>query len=263
MLNLCYNIKIIAHINQMERVYMNIQELFSRIKQLSFNPKDKIYSRSFLIDRSKEDCFEMAGQEIKTQKINSVNCQYVIVPKDTISACGITAKGLLSAIHGQQYDGSTGVSLDTLNEEIATNAKSLQSATSDNVYTYDISFEGYVTNTTGNNFEGHSVAHNFVVLQYKNSYDEVRYRLYQSYVKQHSLYEFIEEAESKNNNNDFSQEEFNDFIKQVNAFSKASVWTKEIETFHQRYFNVKTEYTDWKIARGVNVDISEAALCPS
>ncbi len=231
---------------------MPIQELFSRIKQLALQPKDEIYPRYFLTVQSQKNLEEK--QDALPQNASDYP-QYLIAHEASIHACGVTTKGLLAAIHGLQYQHSTRISLKELNDQIHKHALALQESATAEIYTYNISLEGCIWNGDEDNFRSHSLAHNFIVIQYIDLDNKPRYRFYQSYIQQHSLKEFIERSQS-DKNYDLSQSEFEVFLLNLRFISNAKTWHEEMGIFYRHHFKVESNYIGWKICKQINIDFS-------
>lgn len=223
-----------------------IEEFFNALKKRSLNSVDEIFMPSFEVSLD-ESCLDEDSVEIK---LADVKPQYLIVSQSIVDSCGVTTKGLLSAIHGKDFNTKNAIALQKFNDVCKTNAQELLSNSETYLFTYDLTLEGHVRLENG----GHRVNHNFLIIQYKALDGDIRYRFLQSYVSQYSLKEFIEQSEQDKNSHDLSELEFAEFVKKMALFSAADTWTEEVAEFYHRYFNVKHEYLDGTICKDVKID---------
>jgi len=201
---------------------MTIEDLFKQSKALSSSSKG-VYASYF----SREPVPE------------SNKADFVIVPMSLFTSCEVSANGLLIAMHGGEYDVSEKIPLsDITSPKIPSHAKFVS---------YDIVISGVIEYRNDGSYSGKSIGHNFVVLQYKDEQENVRYRLFQSYVSVHTMFEFIEKSEANNNSHDYSQEEFETLIAGIQNLQEAKCWSPELNEFFKRHFMAQVDYTKYTI----------------
>lgn len=79
-------------------------------------------------------------------------------------------------------------------------------------------------------FPGHA----FLIIQYLNKQGELEYRLFQSYIREYCLSEYL-----RKNNNIFNSKNFALFLEGLQECLLADIWTHPLEMFYVKYFNVK------------------------
>ena len=78
-------------------------------------------------------------------------------------------------------------------------------------------------------------SHLFLVIQYADHEEKVRYRLFQSFLEYFDLKKDIDQE-----SNFFSQTQFESFFSSFEQFFLLSDWTQELKQFYQQFFHVES-----------------------
>jgi hypothetical protein len=149
--------------------------------------------------------------------------------------CGITSEALLSSIFGVRNADSK---LETLaynnrlrplkfqkiKEVFEKNRNEFEGAPPSHFFAYRI--------------QSNRLDHSFMIIQYKNDQNEIRYRLLQSWVEGHDLKEFM-----TNRSNSFNQEEFDVFLDGFGHSLMDERWSNDKAEFYNNYFMQDESFT--------------------
>jgi hypothetical protein len=188
--------------------------------------------------KSPEELFSafenLSDNERFAHAFHPIEYRYIVVRPHRLGCCGATADALMNVTLGnspsQEKIALSGLELDVL--------RAGERIGPDKICTYRILFN-LKTQRIGSPNQ-RNIDHGFCVVMYEDKNHEMRYRLFQSYVHHYSLSEFIENARRGLIKNDFSHEDFMEFIEKLNEFSQAKLWSHEIEAFYRQYFGIKT-----------------------
>jgi len=153
-------------------------------------------------------------------------------------------------VHTNRFDTRTN-EWDLLHDTIKQHETLLHAEKEGTFFSYGFTLDVVPTITHFGSASQHG-GHRFIVIQYKDSSDEIKYKFAQSFVDQYSLKEFLSKERAP-----LSSEQFLQFINGLADLSSAAEWTQKEEDFHKQYFDAFDANTaiGYSLPEGVPVEI--------
>lgn len=245
-----------------------INFVFEIFKQFSIDPLTELYGRNYWCEKDPHKSLKSYYiSDSKSGKIEiSPGCIATAVGDAdfTNTLCGVTYKGLMSALNGNNYEElgklnevETNDNLDTLITLILHNGLKLIPEIGQDFFSYGFSLDAARMHTLDLSGKGHYSGHEFVVIQYLDEKNEIRYRFFQSFVVKYTLNEYLSKFK-----NDYSQEEFLKFLEELKNFTSLKKWTTEATNFHKKYFHTKGRRdSEWVIPSGIPLEVKWQKNC--
>jgi hypothetical protein len=198
-------------------------QIFSLFKKFAEEPATELVGRNLWVQYSINQKSGIDNSKVSENLRNPVASRL----EASLAQCGMTALALKCAIFGVKDMQLNSVTLQKesfgINQlnEVWTKIKENQKEFKDKPSSYFIS---YIISCS-------SLDHQFIVVQHCDKEKKVKYRILQSWVKQHNLNDYM-----TNRDIDLSSEEFNQFTNGLNEILFQSVETYQKEIFYQQYF---------------------------
>lgn len=164
------------------------------------------------------------------------NIRFVIGIKDHMETlCAVTSAGIMKALFGSAYkelcEKNRLANFDRINIDKNKEGLLLEKS-SFCAYEVGIIPSKFYTPKGEELFGGHT----FVIIQYVNEDNKIRYQIFQSYIKHYALKEEHGEA------NNLSEAQFQNFVEFLITFGNSSKLTQEMKERYKQYFFVDLPY---------------------
>lgn len=242
--------------------------VFEIFKQFSTDPLNELYGRNYWCEKDPHKSLKSYYiTKSKSKKIEiSPGCfATTIGDADLINTmCGVTYKGLMSALNGNNYEElgelnvvETNGNLDALINQILHNGIKLTPEIRQDFFSYGFSLDAAPMHTLDLCGSNHYSGHEFVVIQYLDEKNEIRYRFFQSFVIEYTLNEYLSKYK-----NDYSHEEFLNFLEELKNFISLKKWTIDATNFHKKYFHTKGHgNSEWVLPSGIPLEVKWKKNC--
>lgn len=225
--------------------------VFDIFKQLAQDPINELHGRNYWCENDPQKSLKKYLLGRGLTKLFS-------------TLCGVTYGGLMSALNGNNYQETkelnvvkTNDKLDTIINQIIHNGQKLLTEIEQDFFAYGFNLDAAPRYTLDRCGSGHYSGHVFVVIQYLDEKNEIRYRFFQSFVMKYTLNEYLSK-----NNNDFSHDEFLKFLEELENFISSKNWTTDSMNFHKKYFHTKgCRDTNWVFPSGIPLEINWKKIC--
>lgn len=212
--------KIFPHLVEMTKPEKQISLVFELFKQFSQNPSEQICGRFFWF-------YYNGRHQNYRDMIGSLDNTMCMVTQDALSSSiyGVDSSGRLQHLW---IDVTTQTSLAAAWTQVEKTVETLKTQPRSTFFTYNFAFE-----STFRSFPGHT----FLAVQYLDRTGDIQYRLFQSYLDQYTLKDYLGA-----NTLALTHAEFKAFFEGFEKCLLSDKWTDESKQFFITHFKAATRY---------------------
>lgn len=224
-------------ISQHSLSFKAFRAIFPQIVEIT-KPKDKLnlifeLFRQFAENPSEEICGRFYWSYYNGKYLEDYKGKKCFLD---VTRCMVTRDALVSSIFGIGNSRKLErLVFDTKNEHsfrqawlrIKKNSQYFTQMQSSNFFAYSF---GIAATTRNSPFPGHA----FLVIQYLDKQKEIKYQIFQSYLGEFCLKDYLNK-----NENTLNRKEFVKFLKGLQECVLSNIWTDTLEKFYIKYFNTK------------------------
>lgn len=221
-------------ISQHSLPFKAFHSIFPQIVEMT-KPKDKLdlvfeLFRQFAENPSEEICGRFYWTYYKRNHLEDYKKCFL-----DITRCMVTCEALVSSIFGIDSSKLQRLTFNVKNKDIL---KKTWLKIQKNSYLLKLQPTNFIAYSFGITGKGVFPGHAFLVIQYFNKQEKLEYRIFQSYLGEFCLNDYL-----KKRNNILDSNKFMLFLKGLQDCLLADKWTHSLEMFYTNYFNAKKGFT--------------------